>query len=148
MGGSYTRAVLLERLDHVGIAVADMETAIAQYRRLLGREPQHREAVAQDGIEAVMFELDNVRIELVGSLREDSTIARFLQRRGTALHHVAFSVADVQVALDEARAEGWETLDSCPRRGANQRLVAFLHPSAGLGVLTELCQPLSVGNDA
>lgn len=132
---------MLTAIDHVGIAVPDIEVAVATYERLLGRRSSHRQAVEQDGIEAVMFEVGESRIELLGSLRPDSRIARFLERRGGGLHHVAYRVDDVQQALDEYVAMGLQTLDSCPRQGAAGRLVAFLHPSAAGGVLTELCQP-------
>jgi methylmalonyl-CoA/ethylmalonyl-CoA epimerase len=132
---------MLSKIDHVGIAVADIEEAVIVYRRLLGREPSHRQVVESDGIEAVMFEVGESRVELLGSTGPDSKIAGFLAKRGGGLHHVAYGVDDVQAALDEYAALGMQALDSCPRRGAAGRLVAFLHPSAAAGVLTELCQP-------
>jgi methylmalonyl-CoA/ethylmalonyl-CoA epimerase len=132
---------VLTRIDHVGIAVLDLDAAVEAYKRLLGRQPSHRQMVESDGIEAVMFEVGESRVELLGSTREDSKIAGFLARRGGGLHHVAYGVDDVQAALDEYAGLGLQTLDSCPRRGAAGRLVAFLHPSAAMGVLTELCQP-------
>jgi methylmalonyl-CoA/ethylmalonyl-CoA epimerase len=132
---------MLSRIDHVGIAVSDIEAAVRAYQRLLGRAPTHREVVESDGIEAVMFEVGESRVELLGATGPASKIAGFLDRRGGGLHHVAFGVDDVQVALDGYIALGMPTLDSCPRRGAAGRLVAFLHPSAVMGVLTELCQP-------
>ena len=134
-------ARVLTRIDHVGIAVPDIETAVDAYVRLLGRPPSHRQVVESDGIEAVMFEVGESRVELLGSMGPGSKIAGFLERRGGGLHHVAYGVDDVQEALDEYTGLGLRTLDSCPRRGAGGRLVAFLHPSAALGVLTELCQP-------
>jgi methylmalonyl-CoA epimerase len=130
-----------EKIDHVGIAVADLDAAIATYARLTGTPPAHRQTVESDGIDAVMFEVGESRIELLGSTREDSKIARFLARRGSGLHHIAFGVADVQASLDHFASLGLELLDTCPRQGAAGRLVAFLHPSAAGGVLTELCQP-------
>jgi methylmalonyl-CoA/ethylmalonyl-CoA epimerase len=132
---------VLTRIDHVGIAVRDLEAAVGAYQLLLGRQPSHRQVVESDGIEAVMFEVGESRVELLGSTRSDSKIAGFLERRGGGLHHVAYGVDDVQAALDEYTGLGLQTLDSCPRRGAAGRLVAFLHPSAAMGVLTELCQP-------
>jgi methylmalonyl-CoA/ethylmalonyl-CoA epimerase len=132
---------VLTRIDHVGIAVQDLEAAVEAYQLLLGRQPSHRQVVESDGIEAVMFEVGESRVELLGSTRADSKIAGFLERRGGGLHHVAYGVDDVQAALDEYTGLGLRTLDSCPRRGAAGRLVAFLHPSAAMGVLTELCQP-------
>lgn len=128
-------------IDHVGIAVADLDAAVAAYEKLTGSAPAHRDRVDSDGIEAVMFQVGESRIELLGSTRDDSKIANFLARRGGGLHHVAYAVDDVQSSLDDLAAAGLRLLDTCPRRGAAGRLVAFLHPSAGFGVLTELCQP-------
>jgi len=125
----------------VGIAVADLDVAVAAYERLTGSSPAHRQLVASDGIEAVMFEVGESRIELLGSTGPESKIAGFLARRGSGLHHVAYGVDDVQASLDRFADLGLRLLDSCPRRGAGDRLVAFLHPSAAAGVLTELCQP-------
>jgi methylmalonyl-CoA/ethylmalonyl-CoA epimerase len=132
---------MLSRIDHVGIAVSDIEAAVHTYQQLLGRAPSHRQRVDSDGIEAVMFEVGESRVELLGSTGPGSKIAGFLERRGGGLHHVAYGVDDVQEALDAYTALGLRALDSCPRRGAGGRLVAFLHPSAAGGVLTELCQP-------
>ena len=131
---------MLKRIDHVGIAVPDIEAAVAAYERLTGRSPSHRQVVESDGIEAVMFEVGESRIELLGSTGSGSKIAAFLEKRGGGLHHVAYGVDDVQTALDGYVGLGLRTLDACPRRGAAGRLVAFLHPSAAVGVLTELCQ--------
>jgi methylmalonyl-CoA/ethylmalonyl-CoA epimerase len=132
---------MLSKIDHVGIAVLDIEDAVLAYQRLLGRAPSHRQLVESDGIDAVMFEVGESRVELLGSTGPASKIAGFLERRGGGLHHVAYGVDDVQAALDEYAGLGLRTLDSCPRKGAAGRLVAFLHPSAATGVLTELCQP-------
>ena len=132
---------MLTKIDHVGIAVADLDAAVATYRRLLGREPSHRQEVASDGIVAVMFEIGESRVELLGSTREDSKIAGFLAKRGGGMHHIAYGTDDVQTELDDYAAMGLRLLDTCPRRGAAGRLVAFLHPAAADGVLVELCQP-------
>jgi methylmalonyl-CoA/ethylmalonyl-CoA epimerase len=128
-------------IDHVGIAVPDLEAAVAAYEKLTQSVPAHRDRVESDGIEAVMFEVGDSRIELLGSTRPDSKIANFLAKRGGGLHHVAYAVDDVQQSLDSFAGMGLRLLDVCPRHGAAGRLVAFLHPSAAGGVLTELCQP-------
>jgi methylmalonyl-CoA/ethylmalonyl-CoA epimerase len=132
---------MLTRIDHVGIAVRDLDAAVDVYQRLLGRSPTHRQLVESDGIEAVMFEVGESRVELLGSTGADSKIAAFLDRRGGGLHHVAYGTEDVQAELDAFIGLGLRALDTCPRRGAGGRLVAFLHPSAAVGVLTELCEP-------
>jgi methylmalonyl-CoA epimerase len=128
-------------IDHVGIAVADLDVAVAAYERLTGTPPAHRQVIVSDGIEAVMFQVGTSRIELLGSTGPESKIAGFLARRGSGLHHVAYAVTDVQASLDGFAELGLQLLDTCPRQGAGGRFVAFLHPSAAAGVLTELCQP-------
>ena len=139
------RMVTLERIDHVGIAVIDLAAAVADYTRLAGHAPAHRAVVESDGVEAVMFEVGESRIELLGATRPDSKIRGFLERRGGGLHHVAYGVPDVQAALDHYSSIGLRLLDRAPRPGAAGRLVAFLHPDAASGVLTELCESLSPG---
>lgn len=134
-------ATAFNKIDHVGIAVTDLAAAAAAYERLTGTPPAHRHVVESDGVEAVLFEVGESRVELLGSTREDSKIAGFLRKRGSGLHHVAYGVEDVQASLDHFAALGMRLLDTCPRRGAAGRLVAFMHPSAAEGVLTELCQP-------
>ena len=133
---------MFDTIDHVGIAVVDVDAAIEVYTRLSGHGPVHREVVERDGIEAVMFAVGGSRIELLAATRPNSAISTFLAKRGPGLHHVAYGVVDVQRALDEYSESGVQLLDTCPRAGAGGRLVAFLHPSAALGVLTELCMPL------
>jgi methylmalonyl-CoA/ethylmalonyl-CoA epimerase len=132
--------VRLEKIDHVAIAVPDLEAAITAYARLCGSGPSHRSTVAPDGVEVAMFEAGESRIELLSPTRPDSAISRFLARHGGGLHHVAYGVADVQDALDHYSSLGLRLLDRGPRPGAGGRLVAFIHPEAAGGVLTELCQ--------
>jgi methylmalonyl-CoA/ethylmalonyl-CoA epimerase len=131
---------MLEKIDHIGVAVPDLDAAVESYRRLFGVEPSHRETVHSDGVETVMFEVGESRVELLGSLGRDSKIANFLEKRGGGIHHVAYGVADVQLSLDRLAADGVQLLDRSPRPGAGGKLVAFVHPKAVGGVLTELCQ--------
>lgn len=139
---------MLDKIDHIGVAVPDLEEAVLSYSRLFGIEPAHRELVASDGVETVMFEVGESRIELLGSTGPGSKIAGFLARRGGGIHHVAYGVADVGAALERLAADGVELLDTTPRPGAGGRLVAFVHPRAVGGVLTELCQAdPAVGHD-
>jgi len=132
---------MLEKIDHIGVAVPDLEAAVAAYSRLFGVEPSHREIVESDGVETVIFEVGESRIELLGSLGPDSKIANFLEKRGGGIHHVAYGVADVQATLERLAAEGVQLLDTSPRPGAGGKRVAFIHPKSVSGVLTELCQP-------
>jgi methylmalonyl-CoA/ethylmalonyl-CoA epimerase len=130
---------MLDKIDHIGVAVPDLDAAVDSYRTLFGIEPSHREIVESDGVETVMFEVGESRIELLGSLGRDSKIASFLEKRGGGIHHVAYGVDDVQANLDRLAADGVRLLDTRPRRGAGGKLVAFVHPKAVGGVLTELC---------
>ena len=129
------------RIAHIGIAVPDLDAAVESYRTLFGVEPSHRETVASDGVETVMFEVGESRIELLGKVGDESQIANFLEKRGGGIHHVAYGVDDVQATLDRLAGDGVRLLDTAPRKGAGGRLVAFVHPKAVGGVLTELCQP-------
>jgi len=131
---------MLQKIDHIGVAVPDIEAAIEAYTRLFGVGPSHREVVETDGVETVMFEVGESRIELLGATGPDSRIAGFLARRGGGIHHVAYGVEDVQAALDTLAAQGMQLLDTRPRKGAGGKLVGFVHPKAVSGVLTELCQ--------
>jgi methylmalonyl-CoA/ethylmalonyl-CoA epimerase len=138
----------LQRIDHIGVAVPDLEAAIAAYTQLFGVGPSHREVVASDGVETVMFEVGESRIELLGATGPDSKITGFLAKRGGGIHHVAYGVEDVQGSLDELAAGGMQLLDTRPRRGAGGKLVGFVHPKSASGVLTELCQddPAAAGH--
>ncbi len=140
---------MLQRIDHIGVAVPDIEAAIEAYTRLFGVGPSHREVVESDGVETVMFEVGESRIELLGATGPDSKIAGFLAKRGGGIHHVAYGVEDVQGSLDTLAAQGMQLLDTRPRRGAGGKLVGFVHPKAVSGVLTELCQddPAAAGHE-
>lgn len=127
-------------IDHVGLAVADLGAAVAFYQRLLGVPPSHREEVAQDGVATVFFDLGPSSLELLGSTRQDSSVARFLERRGPGLHHLAYLVSDLEAELATWQSRGAELIDQQGRPGARGRLVAFIHPKSAGGVLTELCQ--------
>jgi methylmalonyl-CoA epimerase len=130
----------LTDLDHVGIAVEDLETAVAEYRRLLGVEPTHREVVEEQGVEEVLFAVGSSFIQLLGSLGSDTPVGRSLAARGPGVHHVAYRVDDIEGALDHLRAEGARLVDEVPRPGSRDTLIAFVHPRAMGGVLVELVQ--------
>ncbi len=128
-------------VDHVGIAVTDLEAAVALQESLLGHAPQLRERVEADGIEAVFFDAGSCAVELLASLRADSPVGRFLERRGPGLHHLALRVEDIELELARWRDRGADLVDPRPRPGARGMLVAFVHPRSTGGLLIELCQP-------
>jgi methylmalonyl-CoA epimerase len=132
--------IALTDLDHVGIAVEDLEASVERYRRLLGVEPVHRERVEDQGVEEVLFAAGSSFVQLLGPLGPDTPVGRSLARRGPGLHHVAYRVEDVAAALDHLRAEGARLVDEAPRPGSRGTLIAFIHPSAMGGVLVELVQ--------
>ncbi len=127
-------------IDHVGIAVADLDEAVERYRRTLGVEPSHRERVEDQGVEEVLFPVGSSFIQLVGASGPDTPVGRFLAKRGPGVHHVAYRVRDVASSLDELRREGVTLIDDAPRRGSRGTVIAFVHPRDMGGVLVELVQ--------
>ena len=135
---------MFESLDHVGVAVADLDAAIAIHRDSYGMPLVHRETIASQGVEAALLDIGASHIELLAPLADDTPVGRFLAKRGPGLHHVAYRVDDVGAALEALRAAGLRLIDEAPRAGIRGSQVAFLHPSACGGVLTELVQPAVV----
>lgn len=127
-------------IDHVGIAVDDLEGSVERYRRTLGVEPFHRERVEDQGVEEVLFRAGTSFIQLLGSLGADTPVGRFLATRGPGVHHVAYRVDDVAASLDRLRGQGVRLVDEVPRRGSRDALIAFVHPKEMGGVLVELVQ--------
>ncbi len=128
------------RIDHVGIAVHDLDAALLLYGALARDRPVHRETVPHDGVEVAFLQLPGASLELLASRRDDSAVANFLARRGEGLHHLALAVPDIGAELDRWRGLGAELIDKAPRAGSRGMLVAFIHPRSAHGVLVELCQ--------
>lgn len=132
---------MLGSIDHVGIAVEDLDGAIELFRDRLGMAVQHRETVEAFGVEAVLLEIGDAHVELLKPTGPDGAVARFLERSGPGMHHVAYRTDDIDAALEQALANGLEAIDAEPRRGIRGSRVAFLHPRSTGGVLTELVEP-------
>ena len=132
---------MLSAIDHVGVAVPDIDAALALYRDALGMKLVHREKVTEQGVDAALLDIGDGHIELLQPLHPDSVVGRFLDKRGPGLHHVAYRVASVQEALDACAAAGLRLIDERPRTGIRGSRVAFLHPASTGGVLTEIVQP-------
>lgn len=130
----------LTDIDHVGIAVADLDDAVDTYRRLLGVAPSHRERVGDQGVEEVLFRAGSSYIQLLGPLGADTPVGRFLASRGPGLHHVAYRVDDVEAALTELKEAGARLIDEHGRPGSHGTTIAFVHPATMGGVLVELVQ--------
>jgi methylmalonyl-CoA epimerase len=133
------------RIDHIGVAVADLDAALALHEQTYGMPVVHRETVTEQGVEAVLLDVGESHVELLRPLSEDTPVGRFLAKRGPGLHHVAYQVADIEGALARLRDGGVRLIDDSPRIGIRGSRVAFLHPSASGGVLTELVEPANLG---
>jgi methylmalonyl-CoA epimerase len=128
------------RIDHVGVAVEDLEEAIELYTKRLGMPLQHRETVDEQGVEAALVGVGGSHVELLRPLAPETAVGRFLQRNGPGLHHVAYGTDDIASAIDEVRAAGLRLIDEQPRTGIRNSRVAFVHPKSTGGVLTELVE--------
>jgi methylmalonyl-CoA epimerase len=125
-------------IHHVGVAVSDLDEAVATWGRLFGAEVEVRETVANQGVETAYLRIGDGRVELLAALGEDTPVGKFLERRGPGMHHLAFEVDDVAAELERLAADGAELIDEAPRSGLEGREVAFIHPHATGGVLAEL----------
>ena len=132
--------MLLTEIDHVAIAVNDLEAAIAYYESTFGAEVEHREVVESDGVEEALLKVAESYIQLLTPTRDDSPVAKYLERRGEGLHHVGYRVDDCAVALDAVKASGGRMIDEAPRPGSRGTTVAFVHPKGAFGTLIELVQ--------
>jgi methylmalonyl-CoA/ethylmalonyl-CoA epimerase len=132
---------MFDAIDHIGVAVEDLDAALALYSDGLGMPVQHREVVEEQGVEAVLLGVGDSHVELLSPLGAETPVGKFLAKRGPGMHHTAYRCADVAHALEQCRARGLRLIDERPRRGIRDSQVAFLHPSATGGVLTELVQP-------
>jgi methylmalonyl-CoA/ethylmalonyl-CoA epimerase len=132
--------MLLTEIDHVAIAVNDLEGAIDYYRETFGCEVEHREVVESDGVEEALLRVADSYIQLLTPTRDDSPVAKYLASKGEGLHHIAYRVADVAAALDSVKGHGYRVIDEAPRPGGRGTTVAFVHPKTAFGTLIELVQ--------
>ncbi len=130
----------MPRLEHLGVAIRDADAAIALYERLFGYTPYKREVVGEQGVETIFLDAGGAKIELLEAIRPDSPIAGFIEKRGEGLHHLAFEVRDIDATMQRLRDEGFRLLNDEPRRGADEKLIVFVHPKDTGGVLVEFCQ--------
>jgi methylmalonyl-CoA/ethylmalonyl-CoA epimerase len=133
-------APVFGRIDHIGVAVQDLDEAVALYSERLGMPVEHRETVAEQGVEAVLLGVGASHVELLRPLSPDTAVGRFLERNGPGMHHVAYGTDDIESALASARSAGLALIDERPRTGIRGSRVAFVHPKSTGGVLTELVQ--------
>ncbi|WP_310994247.1 methylmalonyl-CoA epimerase [Aequorivita marina] len=132
----------MEKIEHIGIAVKNINEANKVYEALLGTAPYKHEKVASEGVETSFFKTGASKIELLEATNPDSPIAKFIEKRGEGIHHIAFAVEDIIAEMERLKKEGFVLLNETPKRGADNKLVAFLHPKSANGVLVELCQEI------
>ncbi len=130
-----------EKINHIGIAVKNLEASTPLYRDVLGMTFEGTEEVAEQKVRVAFFSTGESRIELLEPTTPDSPVAKFLEAKGEGIHHIAYEVADIETALAKLKSEGVRLIDDKPRGGAHGTRIAFLHPKATGGVLTELCEP-------
>jgi methylmalonyl-CoA/ethylmalonyl-CoA epimerase len=129
------------RIDHVGVAVEDLDAALALYGESFAMELAHRETVSSQGVEAVLLDVGDGHVELLAPLGPDTAVGKYLAKNGPGLHHVAYAVDDIDAALERIAAAGIRLIDEQPRVGIRESRVAFLHPRSTGGVLTEIVEP-------
>ncbi|HZH86426.1 MAG TPA: methylmalonyl-CoA epimerase [Brumimicrobium sp.] len=130
----------MNKIEHIGIAVNNIKEAIMVYEKLLNTKCYKIEEVASEGVKTAFFSVGDSKIELLEATNPDSPIAKFIQKRGTGMHHIAFDVNDISKEIDRLEKEGFQLIQRSPKNGADNKLIAFLHPKSTEGVLVELCQ--------
>lgn len=140
LAGGHCNLQKMEKIEHIGIAVKNLEAANKTYEALLGAANYKTETVESEGVETSFFKVGESKIELLAATKEDSPIAKFIDKKGEGIHHIAFNVADIKAEMARLEKEGFVLLNQEPKKGADNKLVAFLHPKSANGVLVELCQ--------
>ncbi len=130
----------MKKIEHIGIAVKDLEKSNDLYSKLLNSSPYKLEEVASEGVKTSFFQVGESKIELLEASNEDSAIAKFIAKKGEGIHHIAYDVEDIYAEMDRLKKEGFQLLNEKPKHGADNKLVCFVHPKSAGGVLVELCQ--------
>ena len=132
----------MKKIEHIGIAVSNLDEANKTYETLLGVAPYKAEEVESEGVTTSFFKVGESKIELLGATNEESPIAKFIAKRGEGIHHIAYAVDNIIEEMERLEAEGFTLLNKTPKKGADNKLIAFLHPKSSNGVLVELCQDI------
>jgi methylmalonyl-CoA/ethylmalonyl-CoA epimerase len=131
---------MLNKIEHLGIAVKSIEESAIMYEKLLGKPSYKTEAVESEGVSTMFFQIGESKIELLEATNPSSPIAKFIEKKGEGIHHIAYDVTDIEAELKRLKAEGFELIHETPKDGADNKRIAFLHPKSTGGVLVELCQ--------
>jgi methylmalonyl-CoA/ethylmalonyl-CoA epimerase len=132
----------MEKIEHIGIAVKDLEAANEVYTKLFGKAPYKTESVESENVSTSFFQIGESKIELLEATAPESAIAKYIEKKGEGIHHIAYAVEDIRAEMERMKAEGFIILNEEPKRGADNKLVCFLHPKKTNGVLVELCQEI------
>ena len=130
----------MNKIEHIGIAVKDLETSIKIYETLLNSSCYKLEEVLSEGVKTAFIQVGETKIELLQATNEDSPIAKFIEKKGQGIHHIAFDVTDIESEIKRLQKEGFELIHTIPKQGADNKIIAFLHPKSTDSVLVELCQ--------
>ncbi|NQY05664.1 MAG: methylmalonyl-CoA epimerase [Flavobacteriaceae bacterium] len=134
----------MNKIEHIGIAVKDIEKSNELFAKLFGESHYKTEAVESEGVKTSFFKMGESKIELLEATTPDSPIAKFIEKKGEGIHHIAFDVTNIEEEIDRLKNEGFIVLNDTPKRGADNKLVAFLHPKSTNGILVELCQEIVI----
>ena len=132
----------MKKIEHIGIAVSNLEEANNIYTEILGLEPYKKEVVDSEGVITSFFHTENMKIELLQGLDENNTISKFIKKRGEGIHHIAFSVEDIEKEIKRLKKLGFKIINETPKKGADNKLICFIHPKSTHHVLIELCQEI------
>jgi len=132
----------MNKIEHIGIAVSNLEQSAKLFELLLGKAAYKEETVESEKVNTLFFELGESKIELLKSLNEDGTISKFIEKRGEGFHHIAFAVDDINEEMERLKIAGFQLLNTIPKKGADNKLICFLHPKSTGGLLVELCQEI------
>jgi len=132
-----------KRVEHIGLAVSNLQAAIETWTQILGQAPYHRELVVHEKVETVFFKTGETKLELLGATSEDSVIQKFIAKKGEGIHHIALEVQDIYATMERLKSQGFTLLNPEPKRGADNKLICFVHPKDTKGVLLELCMEIS-----
>lgn len=138
----------MKKIEHIGIAVKNLEASNAMFAKLLGKEHYKIETVEREGVKTSFFMMGETKVELLEAEKEDSAIAKFIDKRGEGMHHIAFAVDDIHAEMKRLEQEGFVLLNKEPLPGADNKLICFLHPKSTNGVLVELCQEITETNNS
>jgi methylmalonyl-CoA/ethylmalonyl-CoA epimerase len=134
----------MNKIEHIGIAVKNMEVSCNLYEKLLGKSHYKQELVDSESVNTAFFKVGDQKVELLSATNDDSAIAKFIQKKGEGIHHIAFEVADILVEMKRLKQEGFTLINEVPKIGADNKLVCFVHPKTAGGILVELCQEIKI----